>query len=218
MNSDNYEFEKACQPQSLEDNTPYKSKTFSYINDINSGVYNNNGLTLVQFDLSSIYNSSAFSDSSDLYLVLPIVMTAVYGSGGPAATAVVAPPADAYAHVSLKSNFAHLVHQIEVISGGKCVQDMQSYINIYKHFKMLSQMTSSDLLNAGTTLGFSDVLDGTNSMVWDTGAGSVAGESGSYLTNNKAFNAGTVANGTQNIAGVQNVGAINPAIQQRVGR
>ena len=38
MNSDNFEFEKACTPQSLEDNTPYKSKTFSYINDINSGV------------------------------------------------------------------------------------------------------------------------------------------------------------------------------------
>ena len=218
MNSDNYEFEKACQPQSLEDNTPYKSKTFSYINDINSGVYNNNGLTLVQFDLSSIYNSSSFSDSSDLYLVLPIVMTAVYGSGGPAATAVVAPPADAYAHVSLKSNFAHLVHQCEVICNGKCVQDMQAYTNIYKHFKMLSQMTQNDLLNAGTTLGFSDVLDGTNSMVWDAGAGSASGESGSYLTNNKAFHAGTVANGTQNIAGVQNVGAINPAIQQRVGR
>ena len=89
MNSDNFEFEKACSPQSLEDNTPYKSKTFSYINDINSGVYNNNGLSLVQFDLSSIYNSSGFSDSADLFLTLPIVMTAVYGSGGPAATAQV---------------------------------------------------------------------------------------------------------------------------------
>jgi hypothetical protein len=218
MNSDNYEFEKACTPQSLEDATPYKSKTFSYINDINSGVYNNNGLSLVQFDLSSIYNSSSFSDAADLYLVLPIVLTAVYGSGGPAATTVVVPPADAYAHVTLKSNFAHLIHQIEVVCNGKTVQDMQPYINIYKHFKMLSQMTSNDLLNAGTTLGFSDVLDGTNSMVFDAGAGSATGESGSYLTNNRAFNAATVATGTQNIAGVQNVGCINPAIQQRVGR
>ena len=62
MNSDNFEFEKACSPQSLEDNTPYKSKAFAYINDINSQVYNNNGLSLVQFDLSSIYNSSGLSD------------------------------------------------------------------------------------------------------------------------------------------------------------
>ncbi len=57
MNSDVYEFEKASTPQSLDDNTPYKSKTYSYINDINSGIFSNQGLSLVQFDLSSIYNS-----------------------------------------------------------------------------------------------------------------------------------------------------------------
>jgi len=55
-------------------------------------------------------------------------------------------------------------------------------------------------------------------MVWDAGAGSTAGESGSYLTNNRAFNSSTVSTGVQNIAGVQNLGCINPAIQQRVGR
>ena len=89
MSSDNYEFEKASTPQSLEDNSPYKSKTYSYISDINSSVYNNNGLSLVQFDLSSIYNSSSFSDSADLFLVIPTVMTAVYTNG---TTAQVAPP------------------------------------------------------------------------------------------------------------------------------
>ena len=149
MTSDNFSFETACEPQSLEENTPFKSKTFSYINDINSGVYNNNGLSLVQFDLSSIYNSTAFSDASDLFLTLPIVMTAVYGNGTPAQ---VAPPSDGFARVSLKSNFAHLIHQIEVVANGKTVQDMQPYINVYKHFKMLSQMTANDLSNSGTTL------------------------------------------------------------------
>jgi len=123
MHSDNYSFEKACEPQSLEDSTPYKSKTFSYINDINSGVYNNNGLSLVQFDLSSIYNSSGFSDASDLYLTIPIVMTAVFGS----ASAQLAPPADAFSKVSLKSNYAHLIHQIEVVANGKTVSDLQKW-------------------------------------------------------------------------------------------
>ena len=223
MNSDNYEFEKASAPQSLEDNTPYKSKTYSYINDINSGVYNNNGLTLVQFDLSSIYNSSAFSDAADLFLVLPIVMTAVYGSGGPAATAQVAPPTGAFSNVTLKSNFAHLIHQIEVISNGKCVQDMQPYINIYKHFKMLSQMTANDLSNQGTTLGFSDVLDGANSFTYTSGAGIAAAgnnpnSSGSYLTNNRVFRGATVGSGVQNVIGVQNLNTVNPALQARCGR
>ena len=53
---------------------------------------------------------------------------------------------------SLKSNYAHLIHQIEVVANGKVVQDMQPYISIYKHFKMLSQMTQNDLLNNGSTL------------------------------------------------------------------
>ena len=116
MSSDNYSFEKSCESQSLEDNTPYKSKTYSYINDINSGVYNNNSLSLVQFDLSSIYNSTGFSDASDMFLTIPIVMSAVYSNG---ATGQVAPPVDGFSRVSLKSNFAHLVHQIEVVANGK---------------------------------------------------------------------------------------------------
>ena len=217
MSSDNFEFEKACSPQSLEDNTPYKSKTFSYINDINSGVYNQNGLSLVQFDLSSIYNSSGFSDAADLFLTIPIVMSAVYSNG---ATGQVAPPVDGFAKVSLKSNFAHLIHQIEVVANGKSVQEMQPFISIYKHFKMLSQMTSNDLLNQGTTLGFADMLDSTTSMRYVAGAGSASIESGSYLTNNRAENGSTVStgNGAQAISGVQNTGCVNAAIQQKVGR
>ena len=88
---------------------------------------------------------------------------------------------------------------------------------------MLSQMTSSDLLNAGTTLGFADVLDGSNSYTFTNGAGIAAAgnnpnSSGSYLTNNRVFDGSTVAGGVQNIVGVQNVNTINPAIQNRVGR
>ena len=218
MNSDNYEFEKASSPQSLEDNTPYKSKTYSWLNDINSSVYNNNGLSLVQFDLSSIYNSSGFSDASDLFLVIPTVMTAVYTNG---TTAQVAPPTAAnggFAMCSIKSNYAHLIHSIEVVGNGKCIQEMQSYISIYKHFKMLSQMTANDLANQGTTLGFSDCLDSTSSMRYVAGSGAAATDSGSYLTNNKVFNNTTSATDVQLALGTQNTGCVNKALQYKVGR
>ena len=215
MSSDNYSFEKSCESQSLEDNTPFKSKTYSYLNDINSSVYNNNGLSLVQFDLSSIYNSTGFSDSADLFLTIPIVMSAVYSNG---ATGQVAPPVDGFSRVSLKSNYAHLIHQIEVVANGKTVQDMQPYISIYKHFKMLSQMTANDLANNGTTLGFSDVLDSTTSMRWKAGSGSTGVDSGAYLTNNRALAGSTVSGSIQNVAGVQNVGCVNGALQQKIGR
>ena len=56
--SDNYEFEKAMQSQATDDYSPYVDKQSNgYINDINNGVYTNNSLTLVNFDLGQIYNS-----------------------------------------------------------------------------------------------------------------------------------------------------------------
>ena len=214
MQTDSYTFAKSNDPQSVDETTPFKSKTFSYVNDINSGVYNNTGPTLVQFDLSSIYNSSGFSDSADLFLTIPIVMTLAAAS----ATDILAGPTGGFAMASLKSNYAHLIHQIEVVANGKSVQDMQPYISIYKHFKMLSQMTSNDLANQGTTLGFADVLDSTTSMVYKAGAGSLAGDAGSPLSNNRVFNGSTSANGSQMALGVQNVGCVNEALQRKSSR
>ena len=45
--SDNYEFSRSSHKQSQEDYTPYQSKQFNFINDTNSGIYNNNSLTLL---------------------------------------------------------------------------------------------------------------------------------------------------------------------------
>ncbi len=80
------------EPQSKKDYSPYTDKQYnSNINDINSGVYQNNGLSLVQFDLSSIYNYSKFTDTKDFFVVLPIVMVAAYSAN--VAVTLVAPGA-----------------------------------------------------------------------------------------------------------------------------
>ena len=52
--SDNYEFEKSMISQAATDYSPYVDKQSNgYINDINNGVYTNNSLTLVNFDLKN---------------------------------------------------------------------------------------------------------------------------------------------------------------------
>ncbi len=57
--TDNYEYNHSMEPQSDKDFSSYTDKQYnSYINDIDSGVYQNNGLSPVQFDLSSVYSSS----------------------------------------------------------------------------------------------------------------------------------------------------------------
>ena len=45
--TDNYEWMKANEAQSVNDYSPYADKQYnSYINDINNSVYSNNSLTL----------------------------------------------------------------------------------------------------------------------------------------------------------------------------
>ena len=120
MNSDNYEFSKSSAPQDVSDYYAYTDKQFNYVNDINSGVYNTSGLSLVQFDLSSVY-SSGFTDVSDLFLVIPLVMVAATSTGSTLTTA----PTAGYSLCSLKSNYQNLIHQIEIVANGKTVDDMQ---------------------------------------------------------------------------------------------
>ena len=52
--SDNYSFMKSSITQDTGDYSPYIDKQYNnYINDINNGVYTNNSLTLVNFDLKN---------------------------------------------------------------------------------------------------------------------------------------------------------------------
>ena len=174
MNSDNYEFSKSSAPQSVGDYTAYSNKQWNYINDINSGVYQNNGLSLVQWDLTSIYNGGQFTDVSDLYMVVPIVTVATASNGA----TLVAPPTQAYSLCALKSNYQHLIHQIEIVANGKVVNDMQPFVSVFKNFKMLSEMSATDLQSTNLSLGLSTVLDNEKSVKWTVGSGTTAGATG----------------------------------------
>ena len=166
MNSDNYDFSKSAAPQSVSAYSPYTDKQWDFIQDNSSGSYSNNsGMSLVQFDLSGIFNSDAFSDASDLFLALPIVMCAAVGQTTGAA---VTPPTAGYGLCSLKSNYQNLIHQIEIINSGKTVEQMVNFVNILQNFRMLSQMSAADLKCNGVSLGFSDQVDNEKSMVWNT--------------------------------------------------
>ncbi len=57
--TDNYEYRKSVAKQNDTDYSPFVDKQYnSYINDINTGIYTNSLLTLVNFDLGHIYNSA----------------------------------------------------------------------------------------------------------------------------------------------------------------
>jgi hypothetical protein len=212
MNSDAYTFAKSSMPQGVEEYTPYSAKSWNFVNDINSGVYSNNsGLTQVQFDMSSLYMSQGFIDTADTYLTIPIVMAAQFLDN---AGATIAPTAGAFATCSLKSNYQHLIHQVEVVSDGKVINDTQPFVNLYQHFSLLSQMSSTDLAMVGESLGFSKELDNPLSL-------RMSQTDRVSLRNNVVLGSSTVPSSTIPVvcgAAGQNFGACNQAITQRVSR
>jgi hypothetical protein len=229
MNSDNYEYAKSMTPQSVDKYSSYTDKQFNYISDINNGVYaNNSGLTQVQFDMSSIYNSGGFSDSSDMFLTIPIVMSATYATSAGASISL--PPASvglgaaaslggcaAYSLLSLKSNYQNLIHQIEIQADGKVINDTQPFVNVLQNFRMLSQMTTTDLNTWGPSLNFNQALDNEKSMAFNMINGSNV--SGLGVLNNQPYGNTVNGVGSQSLPqSAMNLGACNTAIANRISR
>ena len=223
--SDNYEFEKSSRPQDIDGYSPYVDKQYNgFINDLNGGVYTNTSLSLVQFDLGQIYNSQKFTDTNDMFMVVPITMVAGFSTG----TQIVDPVAGNVNLLSLKTNFIHLIHQADLQINGKTIESTQPYINIAKHFQMLSEMSVNDLATVGHSLGFGETIDNHRSVVWNSNATA----NGNGLTNNRIFaQTPSVTGGVSAVKFVspagryqtsiqanQNNGTINDAITSKLSR
>ena len=207
--SDNYDFEKSSRPQDIDDYSPYTDKQYNgFINDLNGGVYTNTSLSLVQFDLGQIYNSQKFTNTNDLFMVVPITMVAAFGAG---AGALVAPVNGNAQLLSTKTNFIHLIHQADLQINGKTIESTQSFLNIAKHFQMLSEMSVNDLATIGYTLGFGECLDNPRSARW---AGATAAQ-GVGFTNNRVIGFQNTGATLQNQI---NAGVANTGIQSKLNR
>ena len=127
-------------------------------------------------------------------------------------------PTAGYGLCALKSNYQNLIHQIEIVCNGKTCEQMQPFINVVKHFQLLSQMSATDLKSSAVSLGLSEVLDNEKSVQWNTIVGSSPGGVG--LCNNRPFISSTTASTEsqlfQNI--YQNGGTVNGALQKRISR
>ena len=208
MGTDNYEFDRSSLPQDIDGYSPYTDKQYNgFINDLNGGVYTNTSLSLVQFDLGQIYNSQKFTDTNDLFLVVPITMVAAFSTGA----ALVAPKPGNVNLLQMKSNFIHLIHQADLQINGKTIESTQPFVNIQKHFQMISEMSTNDLDTIGYTLGFGEKLDNPRSVVWNANA---TDQNGNGFTNNKIFGSRYQSVNKPKF----NDGAVNDAIASKIGR
>jgi hypothetical protein len=215
MNTDNYDYEKSSLPQDLDGYTPFLDKqSNSYINDQNSGVYSANQ-SLVQFDLSSLYNSSKFTSTTDMFITLPIVMAV---ATSPLGTAIdTAPPTSAWALATLKSGYHNLIHQADIQVDGKTISETQPFLGTFTNIKLLSEMSQNDLISIGTTIGYSEVLDTPSSVIWNSAVLNTAATNGADLTNGNGLTNNNVFGSTTQttLNGNQNVGVCNEAINKR---
>ena len=174
--SDNYEFKKSTTPQGLDLETPYSSKQWSYQNDINSGVYSNNGLSLVQFDLSSIRNSTLMLNPSQMFVTVPICIVSAYTSHNQNGTTVAPTGAtSAWATHGLKNGYYQLLSGADLIVNGKTVEQFQPNLNAYINFKLFSMMSLEDQRNIGPSLGMGEHLDNYQSMKFNCTPNQTAG-------------------------------------------
>jgi hypothetical protein len=141
-------------------------------------------------------------------------MVAAYRS----ANATVAPGTSSSALCSIKTNFLNLIHQCDLQINGKTIESTTSFINIARHFQLISEMSTNDLANLGPTLGFSpNGLDNVKSMKYTTAAAAAATAAcpGYGMSNNRI-----VGSPDNQIAlnPVQNAGVANGALQYKAGR
>jgi len=232
--SDTYEFLKSTTPQALENDTPYVSKKWNYISDINQGVYSGAGISLVQFDLSSIFNSSSLVDPAQMFLSIPLTYVAAYSQASAAIAVASGNIRGAWATCGLKQGFFQVVHGADLQVDGKTIEQFQPYTNALVSFKMLSQMSQDDYNAYGITLGMGSVLDNPISMRYSnlnstvtSGAYGTAGAQGPIggngMNNSAPFAAptgtGSVGDfGDQTAYGPQGTYAYNKGYFSRINR
>ena len=237
MSTDKFQFAKSNTPQSIDEIEPFVSEAFNYVNDINSGVYSGNGSTLVNFDLSSVYNSSRCIDLNRSYATIPIVYCGAYTIPGTNTPLAGLASASYFQQVGLKFNGAQLIHQIELSVNGKTIEQIMPYSNVWNTLRLVSQMSQDELNQYGMSTQCGSKLDNSESLRYNnvsqisvaTGAypsitstflGAVAttgGVGGNGLSNNTIYGVNS-NDGDQTAPGAQNSSTYNIGLYYRTNR
>lgn len=223
---DNYEFQKSIEAQSAGSQTPYSNMQWQNINDLNNGIYSNaGGLTQVQFDLTSIYNSNSLVDLSKAYLTIPIQLVTALSTAATPNTIIAPVSGYGWCYAGLKNSSMTCIHAAELTIGGQTIEQYQPYNSNISFFRWISGASQDDLNSLGDTLGFGRALDNPNSLRYNGSASVASGAvvfgttsannvpyGGNGLINNFAFSASNPNYGDQTAAGPQVTSASAPTV------
>jgi hypothetical protein len=127
-------------------------KDWLNILDNQNGNYNSNQSVL---DTSQLSNSNKYMSYRESYLVIPMLLTLASQTLASAANflpATAGTSAD-YA-IGLKSWFGQIVHSLTLDYNGTTIIQQTPFINMWNSFKLITSLSSGDILTMGSTIGF----------------------------------------------------------------
>jgi hypothetical protein len=136
-----YVLENSFHPQ--QDEFPYKSRQYFYINDQQAGVYTSPQISI---EATQLTNSGKYFSASESFLAIPLVTTLVATTGN-----LTSDVANAFA-VSLKNGTHHLIHSMQVQISNIDVVNLTQFSNLKINYKILSQWGSDDVNTRGGIL------------------------------------------------------------------
>ena len=229
MSSDNYYFERSNLQEGSQLASPYIKKEWQFVNDINGGSYVNSSQSTVQFDLTSIFNSTKLVNLNEAYFLIPVTYVSVYTTG--TAGSLVAPVASSINAVGGKPGAWNLINGADCQWSGKNLQQYQQNINAYISYKMLSDLSATDIAQLGPTLNLGNCIDGWESSKFNGSANATftgtyptnpvvtGGIGGNGISNNAPFALSGNSNaGDQAASGAQFVSAYNKGLASRLSR
>jgi hypothetical protein len=147
-------------------------KEMLYVNDQNNGSYNGQ----ITFDSSTLSNSGRWCNYQEGYLVIPYVISAV--------TSVDTTATFNQYIAGLKSGFHQIVHSFQVDYNNTNAVQLQSFLNHFVSYKLMTSFSTNDLQKYGDLIGF--FPDTSDSFTYST----AAAVDGIGFCNNKVVYAG----------------------------
>jgi hypothetical protein len=153
------------------DTAPFVDKEILYVNDSNNASYSGQ----IQFDTTVLSNSGRWVDYSEGTLQIPFVISAK--SSGDLATGS---KMNAYV-LGLKNGTHHLIHSMQVEMQNSNVVQLQSFLNFFVGYKVMTSWSSDDLEKWGAASHVAP--DSAASMAWSAGTAA----RGDGTSNNSAY-------------------------------
>jgi hypothetical protein len=153
------------------DTAPFVDKEILYVNDSNNASYSGQ----IQFDTTVLSNSGRWVDYSEGTLQIPFVISAK--SSGDLVTAS---KMNAYV-LGLKNGTHHLIHSMQVEMQNSNVVQLQSFLNFFVGYKVMTSWSSDDLEKWGAASHVAP--DSAASMAWSAGTAA----RGDGTSNNSAY-------------------------------